>query len=384
MKEPIQMDDILLKVTELRNELHEHPEISGHETNTRRRLIQFLQKNTQLEIVNMDRWFYVYQKGLVGNQTIALRADHDAIINTQGQVFHGCGHDGHSAILAGVAMVIDKYPVKDNVMLIFQHSEENGVGAKEIMNFLKDQSVDHIYGLHNFPGFETGELLLRANTFMCASMGMDIEFKGLQTHAGQPEKGINPMYAIAKLALMLEPLAQFNGFQSVIWEGHSFSNLVMTTIVSSSIGEMNNFGISPGRGKMQLTLRAATLDDLNQLYELISEKVQLLASDYQMTYQIKTFDEFPDTTNSIQEVEHLSKIFELNQQKYSYLVEPFRPSEDFGWYLKQFSGSFFGIGSGLNVPPLHNDAYEFPDEIIHQAIKAFYHIVSYECETIPS
>ncbi len=376
MNAVIDWETILPKLTELRSELHNYPEISGKEIHTRQRLMSFLKEHTQIEVIDHGRWFSAYMKGRIGKQTIALRADHDAIINTKGEVFHGCGHDGHSVILVGVAMILEACPVDDNILMVFQHSEENGVGAKEIMKEIKDYHIDHFYGLHNFPGFKEGQLLLKSGTFMCASMGMDINLTGIQSHAGQPEKGLNPIYLISKLASDLEPLVQFNGFNPTYWGDHMFSDLVMVTIVSTSVGEINNFGISPAHGNIQLTLRAAKIEDMTKLFEMIKQKVMALAKKYQINYQIHCFDEFPDTDNSESEVNRIMEICENQQIDYQMLEEPFRPSEDFGWYLKTFSGCFFGIGAGLTHPPLHHDDYEFPDKILKDAISAFYYIIS--------
>ena len=53
------------------------------------------------------------------------------------------------------------------------------------------------------------------------------------------------------------------------------------------------------------------------------------------------------------------------------LETPMRWSEDFGHYLKRVPGAFFGIGAGDDHPPLHTENYEYPDELLPYAIKAF-------------
>lgn len=46
------------------------------------------------------------------------------------------------------------------------------------------------------------------------------------------------------------------------------------------------------------------------------------------------------------------------------LDEPFRWSEDFGYFTDAFSGAFFGLGSGVDQPQLHDDGYDYPDDLI--------------------
>ena len=56
------------------------------------------------------------------------------------------------------------------------------------------------------------------------------------------------------------------------------------------------------------------------------------------------------------------------------LQEPMRWSEDFGYYLRECGGAFFGIGDGEDYPQLHTAEYEFSDEITETAAELFYAI----------
>ncbi|WP_419775058.1 M20 family metallopeptidase [Ignavigranum ruoffiae] len=360
------------QLKQLRQTLRKHPELSEHEQETREILKDFIQTHcSNLEIVDQGRWFYVWKAGSPGKQTIAFRADHDAISNTQGQVFHGCGHDGHSTILAGLAWQLDSMDLSTNVMLIFQHAEENGVGAREIVPRMQEIGVDYVYGLHNFPGFAQNQIIGKSGTFMCASTGMEIRFQGQQTHAGQPEKGINPAFALAELCLKLKDLGKFPGFGPQKALGHTFDSLVMATIISLELGQKGMYGIAAGSGQLQLTLRASKYSDLKELTNLLEEEVNRLATEEHLSAAIRYLDQFPDTSNPVEEVERLERLAKANGLAYHQLEQAFRPSEDFGWYLMNFPGTFFGLGSGDEHPDLHDDRYEFPDEIIASGIRIF-------------
>lgn len=366
------IDDHLVQLTSnLRKELHDTPELSGEEFKTRHHLITFLEEHTSVEIHDFGSWFYAVHRAPNAQETIALRADHDAIRHPNGHAFHGCGHDGHSAILAGLALHIEQTPIDRNVVYLFQPSEENGLGAKECLNLFSLEKIDRIYGMHNFPTFELGKIITRAGTIMCSSVGMSITFTGRQTHAATPEHGINPAYAIAKLTTLLEPLSEFKGYQAFAWQGESFSSMVLATIVSSQVGQTNHFGISPDNGKLQLTLRAENHHDLQKLIRLIEEQIKLLTNETNLTVQIEFIDDFVETANSADDVELFASALDKANLAHSILPEPFRPSEDFGHYLLAKPGVFFGIGSGLNTAPLHDIAYEFPDEMIPYGIQAF-------------
>lgn len=73
--------------------------------------------------------------------------------------------------------------------------------------------------------------------------------------------------------------------------------------------------------------------------------------------------------------EIVKKAAEISKIKINEPEAPFRWSEDFGHYLKNTAGAFFGLGAGLRVPALHNPDYDFPDTIIDTGIKLFYNIL---------
>lgn len=134
---------LLEELTELRHFLHAHPEVSGHEKRTAAALVDFIGSLSGAEIVSRVGGYgfmVVFDSGIPG-PFLAFRADMDAL-NIQETVdrpyrsvyrgvSHTCGHDGHSAILAGVARWMDDHPLKKGkVALVFQPSEENGKGAQ--------------------------------------------------------------------------------------------------------------------------------------------------------------------------------------------------------------------------------------------------------------
>ena len=137
--------DLLNKIIALRKKLHEIPERSLAETKTKQTLMQFLQENTTLSIVDCGKWFYAVRKADVGDRKapVAFRADMDAVCAKGGQPGHYCGHDGHSSILAGLALYLDKGKTELNrdVYFIFQPAEETGQGAKLCLPLLEEKKI---------------------------------------------------------------------------------------------------------------------------------------------------------------------------------------------------------------------------------------------------
>ena len=142
----------LTKITALRARLHDCPELSGRETATLAAIADFLSRHTTLRLERRDGWLLATHWEADGLPGIGFRAETDAIptgdppeaagaggdvccgggVRHGGGARHGCGHDGHCAILCGVALALEGRRFGKNVCLIFQGAEETGEGAKNI------------------------------------------------------------------------------------------------------------------------------------------------------------------------------------------------------------------------------------------------------------
>lgn len=352
----------LNKIIELRHLLHSSPEISNHEIHTREIIKNFISENMpEYEIHDEGGWLYCLRDFKEGRKTIILRADHDAILNSNGIPFHGCGHDGHTAILLGAMLEAEN--VDKNVIYLFQAAEENGAGAPMCAPLFKKYKVDEVYGLHNMPGLKKNVVYYRPETVMCASVGYRISLKGVQSHASEPEKGLNPVYELARFVESIEPLSKFYGYKPFKFKDYSFTNLAMITIINLSVGSLN-FGISPANGEISLTMRAAKENELKMLEEYVRRYFDNLKDKFEV--HIEEFDRFDENYSDPELVEEtIKRIGGLE-----YLPEPIRASEDFGFY-KQFAPCmFFFVGMG-DCPSLHNDLYKFDDDIIETGVELF-------------
>lgn len=350
-------ESTLISSISLRKQLHQIPEFSGEEVCTKKRLMEFLKAYTTMEIVDCGKWFYAVHRERNAQNNLAIRADFDAVTSEKGTAEHLCGHDGHSAILCGLALELENMVCDKNIFLIFQYGEENGEGGKECAQILKRENIERIYGLHNIPGYPEGTILLRHGTFACASMGMTVTFYGAPTHAAYPEDGKNPAYAIANMIAQTESYQKFQQDDS----------MVLCTVIGTKVGE-KAFGVAASSGELWLTIRAEKEKDLYQLKKLLEEKVKDNGKKYQLDYQIDYSDVFPETVNHQKLLNIVKECCMENQWETQEIKDPFRWSEDFGWYQKEVGGVFLGLGSGENHPQLHTADYEFPDEIIKQGI----------------
>jgi amidohydrolase len=354
----------------LRHELHQHPELSNHEVWTKQRLIDFLKKHTNLEIVDKGHWFYAIYRAGEGKKNIAFRADFDALpieetidiphASKKPGISHKCGHDGHAASLAGFALEIDQKGAEKNIFFLFQHAEETGDGALECVDFIKEKNIDEIFAYHNMSGMAFNSINVIDGTAHCASKGMTICMEGSPAHASQPEDGVNPSFAIAK---MIDAIPGFTAPESN-------KGLVLCTVVHVNIGE-RAFGISAGKGELLLTIRALYETELEKLQTNLENLALELAKKYGLNVSFSYHDIFPETVNHKESSDKIRKVCQDKGFQLVEMKEAFRASEDFGHYLKHTKGAIFYIGNGETYPQIHTYEYDFRDEIIETAVELF-------------
>lgn len=355
---------------QLRHELHQHPELSNHELWTKQHLIEFLQMNTELEIVDKGAWFYAVYRAGESKKNLAFRADMDALPIDEtielpyGSQFpgvsHKCGHDGHSASLAGFALEVDQKGAEHNIFFLFQHAEETGDGAIQCTSFIEENNIDEIFAFHNMSGMPFQSINVIEGTAHFASKGMTIHMEGSPAHASQPETGINPAFAIANMINRIPELTASN----------TYKGLVLCTVIQVDIGE-KAFGIAASKGELLLTIRALYEDELDHLQKTLEALALEHAKNDGLKVSFSYNDVFPETVNHKESIAKVKEVCEAKGLPINELKEAFRPSEDFGHFTKLTKGAMIFIGNGENYPPIHTYEYDFRDELIETAVELF-------------
>lgn len=363
----------LEKLIALRRKLHVHAEVSGKEVQTNRILHDFL-KMTSPDLLISKIGGYglaLVFKGQEKGKRLMLRADIDALpiqeLNSFGYrsakegVSHKCGHDGHSTVLAGLAMRLAEHrPQKGEVVLLFQPAEETGEGAKRVIDdpLFAQMKPDMAVAWHNLPAFPLGSIVVRKGVFAAASVGLTIRLTGKTAHASQPETGKNPALALAEL------IGAFHQLNDSLKDEAAFS---LITITHARLGEAA-FGISPGDAECLLTVRSTDDDQLKKMQEQCVSIATLLAAKHQLSITYNWNEPFSSTLNDDNLTDCLIESAKENAFPLIELNEAFRWSEDFGQFGVVAPIALFGIGSGLDCPALHNPDYDFPDTLIGPGI----------------
>lgn len=347
------------KAAALRRKLHEIPEQSMQEKQTKACLMEFLRVETDLQLVDHGTWFYAVWEGAPGEAAIAFRADMDAVQGADGSCHHVCGHDGHSANLALFALWLNENRPKKTVLLLFQPGEENGAGGALCREIFAEREIAMIYGFHNIPGAPLGEVLLRDGTFACASTGLAIHVVGAPTHAAYPEAGINPAGAIAALLIEVDRYLQ-----------QPHRGVLLSTVIGIDLGS-SSYGVAAAKGTLRLTLRGEFHEEFLSLLTFVKDRAKALAQRDGLRIEMQEIEMFPATENDLEAVQNLREAAERANCPVRMLAEPFRWSEDFGWYLQRHRGAFFGVGAGEDCPQLHTAEYEFRDSVMQTAVRVF-------------
>lgn len=365
---------------QIRRELHQHPELSGHEARTARFVEDKLQAFHPTKVIR-----HVGGHGLLveyffseDGPTVLFRADMDAVAvqepddiphhsQTPG-VAHKCGHDGHTTILLRFARMLSERPLpKGRVLLLFQPAEENGSGSKAVLDtkVLDYYKIDKAFALHNIPGYPASAVLCKEDSFTCAVVSVSITLTGKTSHAAEPQKGISPIPATLNI---VDELLRWNNtdIQS--------DDYFLSTIVEIHVGE-EAYGVSAGNSIIRATLRAKTDKLLHQHAQQLKE---LVATECKRTpdlqHEMEWLEPFSANENDPQSVGMIKNAALRNNLPYIELQTPFSWGEDFGLFTQQYKGAIFGLGSGENCAPLHSPQYDFPDEVIETGATLFYTI----------
>jgi amidohydrolase len=282
-------------------------------------------------------------------------------------VAHMCGHDGHMAVLAGVARALGRQrPARGRVVLLFQPAEETGAGAAAVLADPAFAAItpDYAFALHNMSGMPVGRIELSPGPAHAASRGILIRLTGRTAHASQPEKGVSPAPAVARLIGELGALGAGTDL------GPDF---VRATITHVAIGEPA-FGVAPGDAELRATLRTLTDDRMSALVEQAENLVRAAAAESGLGLEISYHDVFAHCENDPDAVQILRAAFDAEGLAHHDGL-PSRGSEDFGRFGAVAPTAMFLLGSGDRAH-VHNPDFDFPDEVIGVGARIFLRLIA--------
>ena len=338
------------EIIDYRRDFHKYPELSFKEFRTAEKISSYLSDFNIPHKTKVGKTGVVADLDFGDGPTIALRADMDALpIQETGDlayksdnpgVMHACGHDGHMAILLGIANVLSNYKKlkKGKIRLIFQPAEEGGGGAKYMIQDGCLEDVNEIYGLHLWNYQPIGEIGIKDGPIMAAADIFDIIVKGKGGHGATPQGTVDAIIVASHLVTMLQTIVSRNT--------NPLENTVLT------IGQFNggeNFNVIANEVRLTGTTRAYTTENQKMIKNRMKDIINGISKSFNCEIKLNYKEGYPPTINH----ENPSK----NVLKASTQVvgdgagSPYLSmgGEDFSFYLQNKPGCFFFIGSAPNA-----------------------------------
>ena len=372
------MANSIKKLTDLRHEFHQYPELGFQETKTKTKIANFLRAKG-LQVIEGVGVIGVLKSGS-GSKTIGLRADMDALpiqetskhaySSKHPGVMHACGHDGHTTMLLGAAEELaNSLDFDGTVIFIFQPNEENGLGAKAMLNegILSSFPISEIFALHNLPGTETGRIMTRKGLICSSESLFEISLKGQGGHASMPHVGRDTISVGSEIIQSLQ-----NIISKKLAPG---SGSVLSVTEFTSDGARN---VLPGNSLIKGDVRSRNKEDRLEIKRLMGTLVEGISDAHEITGEVSFETEFVETINSSDQTETVIAVAEELGLSLDRNCEPMSFSEDFAHFSNVVPGCFFLLGNGQTgcaSSPLHSSSYDFNDELLPIGVKIWSKIV---------
>jgi amidohydrolase len=345
-------EELFEKVRSYREHLHRFPELSYEEFETMAFVSKILTEH------NIPHHTGVGKTGVVAliksqkhseEHCIGLRADLDALpiqeeneVSYRSQVegkMHACGHDVHTAILLGTAIILES--IKDQlpqaVKLIFQPGEEKNPGGATLMikdGALESPRVTELYALHVFPDLETGKLGFKEGIYMASCDEIHLTIHGKGGHGATPHECVDPITIGANIVLQLQQIVSRKcdpKIPCVLTFGH-FEALGATNII-------------PSKAKLKGTFRTMNEPWRAEALSLIEEQIRSIAQSQGATVELEISKGYPYLENDPNTTQKLRSKAEDFFGSEKIVDLPIRlTSEDFSYYSHEVPVCFFRLG----------------------------------------
>jgi amidohydrolase len=359
-----QADALEPKLIEWRRHFHQFPELSNREVKTGARLAELL-RGMGIEVQHP-----VAKTGVVGilrgakpGPVIGLRADIDALPVTERSslpfasrekstfngietgVMHACGHDGHMAILLGVAEILskNKSELRGTIKFIFQPAEEGAPpgeeGGASLMikeGVMDNPQVDVVFGLHIQSLVPLGTVAFRSEGLMASVDNLNIKVKGRGAHGATPWDSVDPIVVASQIVL---------GLQTIVSRQTELTKAAaVITVGSFHSGIRRN--IIPEEATLEGPIRTFDADMQKKVHEKIRTTAIRIAESAGATAEVTIDVLYPVTYNDPALTRQMAPTLErvVGKDKAN-VISPVTMAEDFSFYQQKVPGFFFFVGA---------------------------------------
>ncbi len=366
------VETITPRLIEIRRHLHSHPELSGQEYKTAAYVAGVL-SSCGLRVQEL-----VGKTGVVaelpGNgdrRLLAIRADMDALpiierlelpyVSTQLGIMHACGHDVHTTVGLGTAMVLAQLglPLPGPVRFLFQPAEETAQGARWMIEDGVMEGVSAVLGLHAYPSVPARTIGIRYGALTAAADDLEITIMGESGHGARPHEAIDAIWIASQVVTTLQ--------QSISRTQNPLHPVVLT-IGQISGGRAPN--VIADTVKLSGTVRSLHPDTRHHLPQWIDNIIAGVCQPYGAKYEINFRRGVPSVLNdpALTELTARCASDALGREQIQLIHEPSLGAEDFSLYLEHAPGTMFRLGVGFTDRavnyPLHHPKFEVDETAI--------------------
>jgi amidohydrolase len=356
------------ELTEIRRDIHAHPELGLEEHRTAELVAQKLQE-WGIEVhrgVGGTGVVGVLRSGN-GQATIGLRADMDALPIEEANDFayrsrnagkmHACGHDGHTTMLLGAARYLaETRNFNGTVNFIFQPGEEGVGGALAMLqdDLFQRFPCNAVYGMHNRPGMPVGKYGIAPGTAMAGGGFFDITITGKGAHGARPEQSVDPVLVACHIGAAL---------QSIVARNVSPRDVAVLSVTRILSGDAYN--VIPQTATLGGTVRTMTRETMSIVEQGMHRITSGVAAAFGATAEVDFRLIFAPLINHPEHVQAISDAAAelVGDGNVNRAQAPAVASEDFAFMLEQVPGAYINLGNGESAA-VHNHLYNFNDEAI--------------------
>ena len=369
-------------MTELRRDIHAHPELGRNEYRTQALVLAELEKMGIECTPIADTGVLGLLRGAKPGKTIGLRADMDALPITEDSgvefssqnpgVMHACGHDAHTAALLGAAKLLAAHrdELCGNVKFFFQPNEEGDGGAQRMVDAgcLENPTVDAVFGGHNTTEKLPGQYGLKYDKCYAASNSFKIIVKGKGCHGAYPGSGIDPIVVASQIVSALQTLTSRRVYAT---------DSVVVTVGSFHAGTAGN--IIPAEAVLRGTIRSFGPEMRKKMCDMFRELVEGVARSMGAEADVTIIESYPGVVNhdGFSALVEQSMVKLVGRDKVEVQRIPNMGTEDFGAFMKNLTipGCYceFGFGDGRVecIHPAHGCYYRANEEGLSYAAALF-------------
>ncbi|WP_287130082.1 M20 family metallopeptidase [Candidatus Cyanaurora vandensis] len=356
-----------------RRQFHQYPELGFREHLTHNYVVERLQQwGWQTERVAKTGVVAV----LAGSdpRVLAFRADMDALAmhelnpvpyrSQHPGVMHACGHDGHTAILLGLAKLLAESPPVGTVKLFFQPAEEGPGGALPMIEagVLENPSPQAIVGLHLWNNLPLGTVGVKSGPMMATSDHFKVTITGRGGHGAMPHQTVDAVVVAAQVVVALQTIVSRN-----------VNPLESAVVTVGQIHAGSAFNVIAPSAVLEGTVRCFTPELATQLPQRLEQVIagvcQALGASYDLVYS----RHYPTVLNHKLVTALVERC--ATEAQLQVVSEQTMGGEDMAFFLERVPGCYFFLGSansaeGLDKPH-HHPCFDFDEQALTLGVELF-------------